>query len=251
MSPLQRTPPDRPGTAEHDWQVWGTTFPEFDPAKRPHHLVVVAPHPDDETLGAGGLMATCRARGIPVLPVAVTDGEASHPRHPSWTPKVLAAQRIEETRRALATLGVTTTPIRLGLPDGAVTAHESALTAAIAGLLTDLGDGVWCATTWRRDGHPDHDATGRAAAAACASAGGRLLEFPLWMWHWAVPGDPTVPWTRARSVRLSPHCHRTKSAAIGHFRSQTESPPGDPDHPPVLGEHVLAHWRRTSETLFV
>ena len=237
VTPLAQTPPQQPGTAEDDWQRWGTRFPDFD-LRECRRLVVVAPHPDDETVGLGGLMATCVELGISVAPVAVTDGEASHPDRHAQT---LARTRIAETQRALTALGVSVAPVRLGLPDGDVAAHEPTLAAALTDLLSP---GTWCAATWRGDGHPDHDAVGRAAATACDAAGSRFLEYPVWMWHWARPGESSVPWRRARSIPLPTAVHRAKLAAIAHFRSQTEPPA------PVLPDHVLAHWRRPHETVF-
>ena len=49
-------------------------------------VVVVAPHPDDEVLAAGGLMRWMACRGREVLVVGVTDGEASHARSARVTP---------------------------------------------------------------------------------------------------------------------------------------------------------------------
>ena len=82
--------------------------------------------------------------------------------------------------------------------------------------LTDLlSPDTWCAATWRGDGHPDHDAVGRAAATACDAVGCRLLEYPVWMWHWARPGEVVGP-VAARLVDPAAHhgapgeagCHR-------------------------------------------
>ena len=44
-------------------------------APSPMRLIVLAPHPDDETLGAGGFIAAQCLDGRDVLVVAVTDGE--------------------------------------------------------------------------------------------------------------------------------------------------------------------------------
>src|SRR5580704_16937481 len=41
-------------------------------------LLVLAPHPDDESLGCGGLIADCQARGQPVYVLILTDGAGSH-----------------------------------------------------------------------------------------------------------------------------------------------------------------------------
>lgn len=53
-------------------------------------LVVVAPHPDDEVLGCGGLIAAARAAGVPVLIIALTDGEQAYPDEPGWHPRCWA-----------------------------------------------------------------------------------------------------------------------------------------------------------------
>ena len=42
-------------------------------------FVVLSPHPDDESLGMGGLIALARRNHQDVSIVAVTDGAGSHP----------------------------------------------------------------------------------------------------------------------------------------------------------------------------
>ncbi len=54
----------------------------WQPSERP--VLVVAPHRDDETLGAGGLIAAQRSRGIEVRVVAVTDGEMAYGTRLAW-----------------------------------------------------------------------------------------------------------------------------------------------------------------------
>ena len=48
-----------------------------------------------------------------------------------------------------------------------------------------------------------------------------LLEYPVWMWHWAEPGDDAVPWDR-HTVPLTDAAIERKSAAAQCFRSQFE-----------------------------
>src|SRR6185312_15572981 len=71
---------DRPGTAEEAWDGWVELkhLPVADPLDWPS-AVIVAAHPDDEILGAGGTLARLAAGGARLRLVAVTDGEASHP----------------------------------------------------------------------------------------------------------------------------------------------------------------------------
>ena len=49
-----------------------------------------------------------------------------------------------------------------------------------------------------------------------------LLEYPIWMWHWATPGDAAVPWDRLRAVPLAAHAVERKAAAAQCYRSQIE-----------------------------
>ncbi|XVV16952.1 PIG-L deacetylase family protein [Actinoplanes sp. CA-131856] len=231
------------GTAEATWRAWPAMaeWPvlALEPGSRPP--VVVAPHPDDEILGVAGLMATLGDVGL----VAVTDGEASHPGSAVHTPERLAAIRREETAEAMARLGLgESTVVRLGQPDGGV--DEAALTGALAQL---LGPDQWCLATWRGDGHPDHEAVGRAAAEACARTGARLLEYPIWTWHWASPGDARVPWERARRVPLTPEVMAAKRAAIEAFPSQIHPLGPEPADAAILPPYVLARFARPFEVV--
>ena len=84
-------------------------------------LVVVAPHPDDEVLGCGGLMAAAQAHGIPVCVIALTDGEMAYPHVPAWAPHLLAPARRQELDAALAALGLTNHAVtHCDLGDGAL-----------------------------------------------------------------------------------------------------------------------------------
>src|ERR1700761_4240360 len=86
----------QPGTAESRWQE-ALLGREWLPEQG--LLIVVAPHPDDETLGAGGLIHTWARHELPIVIISVTDGEAACPEVPD-----LAAVRQAELQQALAAL---------------------------------------------------------------------------------------------------------------------------------------------------
>jgi len=231
------------GTAEPAWLAWPALhgWPELDRSDM-DDPVVVAAHPDDEVLGAGGLLALARRIEL----VAVTDGEASHPESTVYTRAGLAAVRRAETGAALRRLGLEGVPVhRLGHPDGGV--DEEALGAYLTRLLVP---GRWCLSTWRGDGHPDHEAVGRAAATACAATGARLVEYPIWLWHWARPGDARVPWDRARVVPLPDRVRAAKAAAVAEFASQIRPLGPDPADAAILPPAVLARFQRPMEVYF-
>lgn len=233
------------GTPEREWVIPAT--PALDLTECPG-LIVVAPHPDDETLGLGAMAAHLAASGVDVAVVSVSDGGAAEPGAPLAQRMRLEARRRSELRRAADVLGIRP-PVSLGLPDGRLAEHEDELTNSLAAILDEAAPRTWCAATWRGDGHPDHEAVGRAAAVACARSGATLLEYPVWMWHWARPADPAVPWKRARSVPTSAWAMERKHLAAQCFRSQFEA--SAPGRAPVLPAFVLQRLLAVPELVFV
>lgn len=210
------------GTPESRWQSWfahcpPTTVSANELLAGLQRAVFVAPHPDDEILGSAGLLRRCAERGMPCLIVSVTDGDASHPGSTLWPPQRLAQARIQESGQALALLAPQARIVRLGLPDGHIAEHAPQLLQRLEQLLQPA-DALFC--TWREDGHPDHEATGQACAIAAGRIGCRLLELPIWAWHWAGPGDVRIPWQRAAAIALAPGELALKRQALACFRSQ-------------------------------
>lgn len=208
-------------------------------------IVIVSPHPDDEVLGCGGLIHHARQAGVPVRLLAVTRGEACYPGHPRWTPERLCAMRADELVRAAAVLGVEAKAIHpLGFPDGGVAAREAPLGETLCAQL-DAGDHVFCTAPW--DGHPDHEAAGRATVFAAHRAGARVSAFPVWAWHWSDPDSATPPAPGAARYALGEAAWRAKQRAMACFRSQRDGPG---DRPPILPPHVIARFARREETFF-
>jgi LmbE family N-acetylglucosaminyl deacetylase len=238
--------PSTEGTPAAAWTAWLPAFPLLDVGGCPT-LVIVAPHPDDETLGLGATAALLARRGVSVQVVSVSDGEAAYPGLGAHDRARLAAVRRAECRRAAAILGVHE-PLSLGLPDGELDRCEDTVADLLDGILDDQPAGAWCVATWRKDGHPDHEAVGRAAAAAARNAGAVFAEYPVWMWHWATPGDPAVPWQCTRRPPLSPAAIAAKRQAAQAFSSQLTPPSGQPAVlPPGMVQRLLA----VGEVLFV
>ncbi|WP_462189153.1 PIG-L deacetylase family protein [Frankia sp. CcWB2] len=240
---------DDSGTPESVWQGWDPGWAELDLTVPPTNAVIVAPHPDDEVLGIGGLMTILSTLSVSLTVVAVTDGDASHPGSPTLSPAELARRRVAEQHSALAELGLAQVPVhRVGLRDGRVAGHEELLADQLEPLLTADG---WLLATYAGDRHPDHEATGRAAEIAAARTGTRLLEYPVWTWHWAVPDDPRVPWARARRVHLPVDVQRAKQRAVDCYRTQIAPLSAHPADAAVLPAEALARLLRPAETVFV
>jgi len=195
----------------------------------------LAPHPDDESIGCGGLIAGCVAQGRSVKVVVLTDGAASHPGSPAFPPERLVALRQAETRAAVAELGLD--PVRdlafLGQPDAALPARGPGLEAVVAAILRASEAGpppVALLTTWGHDPHTDHKAA-RAIGAAVARAlpsRPRFWAYPVWGLAFAhpIPGFPTPPEPDLseplRGVRFATDRYLSeKRRAVMAHRSQT------------------------------
>ncbi len=234
------------GTPVESWTDWDHDFAPLNLGDC-QGLTVIAPHPDDETLGMGATVAMLCAAGVDVQVVTVSDGGAAYPGRSEAGRAELEGVRRAEVRRSMGLLGASE-PITLGMPDGELAHHEQWLTERIAALLAEFPPGRWCAATWRGDGHPDHEAVGRAAAAAAAETGAVLVEYPVWMWHWARPDDPAVPWHRVRRVCLTDEALNLKRLAVQCFTSQIQpTRHADPVLPPAVLDRLLA----VGEVVFV
>lgn len=179
--------------------------------------------------------------------IAVTDGTASHLGSTEWPVERLAKERPRESRLALRRLGLPVEPVRLGLPDGCLPTLRGTLAARLVSLLRPR-DVVF--TTWRGDGHPDHEATGQACALAAASTGARLVEVPVWGWHWSRPGDARMPWQYAFRIDLDEDAVRRKRTAVQAFASQLRRD-ASTGSGPVLRATTVARARRPYEVVFL
>jgi LmbE family N-acetylglucosaminyl deacetylase len=233
---------DAPGTPEAAWRAWpGIGLLTAVDAAGWASAVVVAAHPDDEVLGAGGTIAALAIRGARLRLVALTDGEASHPHQADS----IGVRRVAETAAALAALGARQTEvIRLALPDSGLAAYEDDITARLRELTKGFDV---CLAPWDSDAHPDHEVAGRAARAA--RLGEATLCYPVWMWHWARPDDHRVPWHAAVRVPLPRSAAARKRLAIGCFTSQLED--RTPQTGPVLPTGIVAHFTRDAEVFFL
>jgi LmbE family N-acetylglucosaminyl deacetylase len=217
-------------------------------------ILVVAPHPDDETLGCGGILALVSRAGGAAHVVFVTDGRASHPSHPSHSADEIASLRKDEAKAATGTLGVDWNRVFFvdaadgtlaGLGPGASGDIVSKLAAIVAQTAPDA-----VLLTWRRDGSSDHDASAILVGLAVKKAGRKvqMLEYPIWAWR-----NPLLllePILTSRTVwRVDTReVQSLKAAALDAYVSQTRPIP--PDTSPVISPEFTAEFMLPEEFLF-
>lgn len=234
------------GNAEADWarcqwlqDMAVVALPAL--LKGSRRLLVIAPHPDDEALGCGGLMWTARQSGLEVAVVSVTNGEACYP---GMDAHALATTRHAELLAAAATLGIPARNVRaLGVPDGGVTGCETLVEERLAALVqpSDL-----VLATWEHDGHPDHEGTARAARRAATTVGARYASYPVWAWHWLDVNASRHRFNGGVRFELSPAARAAKRQAVARFESQLRSPAR---FEPILPPHVVARFDRPFEVV--
>jgi LmbE family N-acetylglucosaminyl deacetylase len=214
------------------------------------HVLVLAAHPDDETLGAGGLIASAVRRDARVTIVVATDGDASHPASPTHTPQMLARRRRAEVQNAVRELGVTTDVHFLGLPDGRLDEYTEALQAQVEFFARSATHVV---SPWEHDRHPDHEACARAGTLAAGRHRLQCWQYPIWAWHW---GDPesdggSLPWASTRLIAIAPAEQATKRRAIAAHVSQHSALSNRPGDEAILDPGMVAHFDRPFETFVV
>ena len=148
-------------------------------------LVILAPHPDDETIGASALIAAAADAGRELALVALTNGEGSHRGSIAFPPERLADLRRNEQDAAMAILsgGASVETLCLDLPDGASEWHpDFDHCAARIAALCDRISATALAATLPDDPHPDHRAAGRLARVVRTLRPHlRLLFYPVWL----------------------------------------------------------------------
>jgi LmbE family N-acetylglucosaminyl deacetylase len=215
----------------------------------PGGVVVLAPHPDDESLGCGGLLsAAVGERDVAV--VFISDGAASHRNSRRYPSQALRQLREGEALAALAALGLPAAAAHfLALPDAAVPSAGPAFDAAVAAIVA-VAQGIDAGTllaTWQHDPHCDHQAThAMAVAAARRLPGLRRLAYPVWG-HTLPPGTP-IPGGAPRGLRLDISAELpAKRRAIQAHRSQTTGLIDDDPEGFVLEAAMLARFDRPFE----
>jgi len=234
--------------------------------------MVFAPHPDDETLACGGVIALKVRRGARVRIVFLTDGSRSPVA--SVAPEDLARARATEAKEAAAVLGVPEEDVSLlGFPDGRLGEELDEATSRVRGLLEDWRPHE-VYLPWALDPQTDHQSASRIVTAALAGTTRRTVcyQYPVWFWHtWPWVGRSVgsrrsvlgIYWRGLRSLGTVVTRFRwvvdvrsaldTKRAALACHRSQMEvlgDDPAWPTLPDLSGGDFMACFFRGQEAFY-
>jgi LmbE family N-acetylglucosaminyl deacetylase len=172
-------------------------------------ILVVAPHPDDESLGTGGLLQRIFARRIPIRIVYATNGDNNPWAQRHWEKRwhIGTDERIrwgrrrrEEALAAITALGGQADCAKfINLPDLGTTALLMSGGPELSSLMVDEIQ-EWHPTVAlipaKFDAHPDHSALSVAFSTALESTG----RWPMRVWEYLIH-TPRLPITQM-PVRL-------------------------------------------------
>lgn len=191
--------------------------------------LILAPHPDDEALGCGGLIQYLTKQNISVWVCFITSGGASHPGSIKYPPIKLEALREQESIKSCEILGVDPSNIIfLRAPDSFLKdlnqEEKGKLTQKISQLMKNLPLAS-IIVPWRRDSHLDHRATYEIAKEAIDSCDKdiQLIEYPIWLWKNSKSEDwPLTNEVEIFSLDISEMLTKKEKAIYAH-RSQTST----------------------------
>jgi LmbE family N-acetylglucosaminyl deacetylase len=195
-------------------------------------VAILAPHPDDESLGCGASIAELCQQGRPPLVVVLTDGTGSHPNSRLFPAARLRALREQETLSATACLGLPPDRlIFLRYRDTAAPREGMALQNAVAHLAKILrnADCKTLLAPWRHDPHCDHEAAATIAALAGRFNGIRVMSYPIW--GLTLPPGTLLPDTALAGfqINVAQHTERKRAAIRAHASQYAGIIPDDPD----------------------
>ena len=201
-------------------------------------VLVVAAHPDDETIGVGATLGSLAAMGWRVRVLHVTDGA---PRDPALRPTLGALARSEaaavrwaELARALRTGGLDPDVVllpSLGVPDQEATLALVEVARALSRHLAESPPSVVITHPYE-GGHPDHDAVAFAVRAAARMSGVPTRIAEMTSYHAAsgrqevesasfVPGSESSCTARHDGL-LDAHMEVRKRTMLDAFASQVD-----------------------------
>lgn len=199
-------------------------FPAILTAPSRGSVLVLAPHPDDESLGCGGAIVLHRRQGDGVKVVFATDGAAGDPLG-YYRDCDYRALRREEARRAAAILEIDDL-VFWDYPDGKLAEVPDLSERVRALLMTDRPDIVYRPSTLEL--HPDHWALGESVEEALRQYTPKCDDFCYEIWATIRPThvlDITAVWDLKRKAveqyasQLRYHDYIYKGAGLNAYRT--------------------------------
>lgn len=208
-------------------------------------VLILAPHPDDEALGCGGLIARLCAEGNPPHVVIMTGGGGSLRGHSDMPESEVIEARRKLTLASAHELGLPEDHIHfLDFIDGSIADRPKKEMQRLRELIAHLNPSA-ILVPHRGEGWPDHFAVRDIAHCEIKKLElkiknngdephdvlnhqtvnhPQLVEYCVWMWYYNVWN---LDWKNARKVKMSKAEHAAKLRAVDIYVS-AKAPNGNP-----------------------
>ncbi|PQP34718.1 hypothetical protein C6A37_06280 [Desulfobacteraceae bacterium SEEP-SAG9] len=220
-----------------------------------HSAVVVAPHPDDEIFGTGGMIAMKREAGVPVHVIFLTEGGSSHATCCSVPYEDVGEVRRKQAVEATDCVGLQSNDLTwFNLRDGKIPSDgQDGFNKAVTNLADEFGGlvptEIYCPHP--HDWFPDHEVTSRIVqlAAQHSRYSFKIIYYTVWIWYNA-PSKMSKFFDLNRGWILDIHpVFEKKASAIHRYLNSAPAPCGHP-YCGKLPKALLHGIRKANEIFF-
>lgn len=178
-------------------------------------IVIIAPHPDDEVFGCGGLIARLIAECHAPHVIVLTGGGGSHRGCCSTSESYIISARRKLTHKAMSALGLPESHIHeLDFTDGHIGEGNSEEKKKLESLISEINPDV-ILVPHHGEGWPDHLAA-RDFGIELTGENTKVYEYCVWMWYYR---QKNLDWNNAYVLKMSKAEHQKKLEAIKTYHS--------------------------------
>lgn len=176
-------------------------------------MLILAPHPDDEIIGCGGLIARMVKEEHALHVVVLSGGGASHKECCRVGENELVAERRKLTIRAAEVVGLAKENIHfLDFTDGKISEKDAENMKRLQAIFTQLKP-ERILVPHHGEGWPDHLAA-RRIGLQLASGVTEVYEYCVWFWYYR---QGTLDWRNAQILKMTGEEHSQKLAATDAY----------------------------------
>lgn len=178
------------------------------------NVVILAPHPDDEVFGCGGLIARLIAECHAPHVIVLTGGGGSHRGCCATSASDIISARRELTHKAMLALGLSESNIHeLDFTDGHISEGNAAEKKKLESLISEINPDV-ILVPHHGEGWPDHLAARQLGIDL--AGGAEIYEYCVWMWYYR---QKNLDWKNAYVLKMTEAEHKKKLEAIETYHS--------------------------------
>lgn len=179
------------------------------------NVVIVAPHPDDEVIGCGGLIRRLIEKGTTPYVIVMTGGGASHKTCCQTPEEVIITERRKLTHKALGILGLPEDHIiELDFTDGSIgTGLKENKDTRLGGVWSQVNPDHIFVPHWG-EGWKDHINTAKLVKENIPDKT-VVWEYCVWMWYYNVWKG--LDWSNSYELKLSEKEFRLKQEAMDAY----------------------------------